>query len=146
MIKKHSFTIVGALLFGVAVPGNAQSPVGELHAQEPLQMIVDYGDGQARRRVSRDGMIEPVSVVIGERVSITLKFLRTKAGQSVAVASMDGGSIDLEGPTTIASDGTVVFRFQSGSTPGLYRLWIAGPEQYQACLYAITQRSAGASR
>lgn len=147
MIKTRPLiALVATLFFGAARSGNAQSPVGELHAQEPVQMIVDYGYGQPKHRESRGGMIEPVSVVIGEPVTITLQFLRKRAGESVTVASLDGGSLGLEGPATISADGSVVFRFQAGAAPGLYRLWIAGTEQYQASLYAVAVRAAGTNR
>jgi len=113
--------------FGGLVPTN----------DEPLQMAIDYGAGPAKHRESRHGVFEPVRLVVGQPVGITLRFLRIRAGDAVTIVPFDGGQIDLRGPATIAADGTVTFHFQADSTPGLYRLMIGGTEQYQLTFYAV---------
>jgi hypothetical protein len=104
---------------------------------EPLQVVVDYGQGQPKRRVSHDGIISPVGLPIAEPASITLQFLRKRAGEAVVICPLDGGQVDVQAPVTISADGTIVFNFQSGSSPGLYRLMVSGPADYQLSLYAF---------
>lgn len=110
---------------------------GASRAQEPLQVVVDSGSGQPKRRVSLEDSIGPIGLPVGQPVTITLQFLPKRAGENAFITSLDGGQIDIEGPVTIAGDGTLVFHFQSGATPGLYRVAVAGPGDYQLFLYAF---------
>ena len=100
-------------------------------------MVIDYGVGQPKHRESHHGVMEPVSVSVGQPVEVTLRFLRKNAGGIITVIPLDGGQIDLHAPASIAADGTVTFHFQADSTPGLYRLLIGGTEQYELSLYAV---------
>jgi hypothetical protein len=111
-------------------PGNRQN-------EEPLKVVIDYAQGPPKHRTSRDGIIAPIGVALGDPVAITLQFLRKRAGEAVVITSLDGGQIDIQAPVTISPDGTVVFNFQSGASPGLYRLMVSGPGDYELSLYAV---------
>jgi hypothetical protein len=100
-------------------------------------MVIDYGVGQPKHRESHHGLMEPVGLAVGQPVEVTLQFLRKNAGGIIRLSPLDGGQIDLQGPVTISSDGSVVFHFQSDSLPGLYRLAITGAQQYQISFYAV---------
>lgn len=104
---------------------------------EPLQMIVDYGQAQLNPRETHHGLMEPVGFPANRQVAITLRFLKKRAGSAVTIGRLDGGEIDLQGPVTIASDGSVLFHFSAGGVPGRYRLLVQGPEQYELSFYAI---------
>ena len=106
-------------------------------SEEPLQMVIDYGVGQPKHRESHHGVMEPLSLDVGQQVQVTLRFLRKNAGGIISLTPLDGGQIDLQGPVAIASDGSVVFHYQSGLRPGLYRLAITGAQQYQISFYAV---------
>jgi hypothetical protein len=103
-------------------------------------MTVDYGYGELKHRESAAGQIEPVGLAIGRSITITLHFLQQRAGELVTVAPLDGGTVDVQAPIAISSDGTVVFHFQAGLSPGLYRLAVGGAGQYQLSLYALDPR------
>jgi hypothetical protein len=104
---------------------------------EPLQMVVDYGQGLQKHRESRHGVVESVGVPIGQQVAITLRFLRKRAGERIAVTPLDGAAMDLQQPATISPDGSVTFAFNAGSTPGLHRLMVYGGQPYEIRLYAF---------
>jgi hypothetical protein len=112
-----------------AAAANAQN-------EEPLQMDIAYGGGTQNHRESHHGVVEPVGVPLGQQVAITLRFLRKRAGDQVMVGLLDGGQINVQGPITISSDGTVAFSFQPGGSTGLHRLVINGAQSYQLLLYA----------
>ena len=138
MIKTLSLLILLPLSFGMPqVNGQTLPPAADTHAEEPLQMIVDYGQGNLKRRVTHGGVMEPIGVPANQQVAITLQFLRKRAGRAVTIGRLDGGEIDLQGPATISADGSVLFHFQAGAAPGVYRLLVQGPEQYQISLYAV---------
>lgn len=139
--------VVVAAVTGSPILGQLPLPeAAHLLGDEPLQMVVDYGQGPPKRRQSRHGVMEPVGLPIGQQVSITLKFLPTRAGQKIAVSTLDGGKLVLEQPTTIAVDGTAMFRFTAGATPGLYRLQVYGTEPYELRLYAFDPNAPRPSR
>jgi hypothetical protein len=139
MIKTLPLLALLPVFFGAAAPVNAQAlpPAADAHAEEPLQMIVVYGLGQPKHRESHHGVMEPVGLPANQPVAITLQFLRTRAGSAVTIGRLDGGEIDLAGPVTISSDGRILFHFQAGGVPGLYRLLVQGSQQYQISLYAV---------
>jgi hypothetical protein len=136
MIKTLVVSAVLALSFNTPVPVHSQesSPGAAI---EPLQMIVDYGQSQVNPRETHHGVMEPVGLPANQQVAITLRFLKKRAGDSVTIGRLDGGEIDLAGPVTIASDGSVLFHFSAGGVPGLYRLLVQGRERYEIPLYAI---------
>lgn len=131
-------------------PLMAQSPPPpNANQEEPLQMIVTYGNGKETRRESHRGAVRPAGVPAGQEVTITLRFLRKRAGEPVQVTPLDGGAVDLTGPVAVSADGSVVFKFRAGATPGRYRLAVYGPREYEIALYAFDpnrpgQRSGGA--
>jgi hypothetical protein len=136
------------ILFKIALAAIALGGFQQLQAQapaaaaanaqneEPLPMDIDYGGGKQMHRESHHGVVEPIGVPVAQQVAITLHFLRKRAGDQVMINLPDGGQIDVQGPVTIAPDGTVAFNFQAGGTPGLHRLRVDGAESYQLMLYA----------
>jgi hypothetical protein len=134
-----SVAALGLSCFGISHGFAQDTSFGGLgpKSEEPLQMVIDYGVGSAKHRESHHGVFDPVQLAVGQPVAITLQFLRKRAGDAVTIVPLDGGQIDLQAPATIAADGTVTFHFQIDSTPGLYRLMIAGTGQYQLSLYAV---------
>lgn len=115
-------------------------------AAEPLQMIVDYGVGQPKRATSHHGAMEPIGFPVGQPLNITLQFLRKRAGDTVIITPVDGGQTNLEGPVQISAEGEIQFTFQPGSSPGLYRLTVQGPQQYDLSLYAVNPSAATSRR
>jgi hypothetical protein len=134
MIKTLPLLVVLATFFRTAEPIKAQAADAAI---EPLQMIVDYGQGQTKRRETHHGVMEPIGLPANQQVAITLRFLKKRAGSAVTIGRLDGGEIDLQGPVTISSDGSVLFHFHAGGVPGLYRVLVDGPERYEISLYAI---------
>lgn len=140
MIKRLRFLVTLGFFASSVALVRAEAPAGAAVAQpeEPLQMIIDYGNGRPpKRRESHDGVVEPVGLPIGQTVNITLKFLRKRAGEKIAISSLDGGMISLQQPPTIGTDGSVNFQFTPTLTPGLYRLQILGGTPYELSLYAF---------
>ena len=131
---------LAALALAGAQQLQAQAPLAaaaNAQDEEPLQMDIAYGGGQQNHRESHQGVVEPVGVPIAQEVAITLHFLRKRAGDQVMISLPDGGWINVDGPVTIAPDGTVAFSFQASGMPGLHRLRINGAESYQLLLYAF---------
>ena len=81
----------------------AQSPAAP-EVEEPIRMIVNYGEGKEKRRRSREGIMEPVGLAIGQQVGVTLQFFPKRAGELVVVRPLDGGEIDLEGPVPVRAE------------------------------------------
>jgi hypothetical protein len=132
-MKALSLLAFLTVFFSTAVPAKAQADA----VIEPLQMVVDYGQSHLNPRETHHGVVEPVGFPANQQAAITLRFLRTRAGSAVRIGRLDGGEIDVQGPVTISSDGSVLFHFSAGGRPGLYRLVIDGPERYEISLYAI---------
>jgi hypothetical protein len=123
-------------IFDVSAQATASGGVGP-RDEEPLQMVIDSGVDQPRLCQSYEGVPEAVVLAVGQPVEITLRFPTNSAGGTITVSPLDGGQINLDGPVTIASDGSVVFHFQPGALSGLYRLEIAGSQQRQISFYAV---------
>lgn len=104
---------------------------------EPLQMIVDYADGAQKRRESAGETVESVGMRPSQQVTITLRFLRKRAGDTVRISPLDGGEVDISAPVTVPEDGNVTFNFRAGTSPGLYRLAVMGVFQYELSFYAV---------
>jgi hypothetical protein len=139
MIKTLPLVALLAVVVSATDQLNAQAlpPAADAALEEPLQMIVDYGQANPRPRVTLRGVMEPAGLPANQQVTITLQFLRKRAGSAVTIGRLDGGEIDLAGPVTVSSDGSVRFHFSAGGTPGLYRLLVQGSQQYEISLYAI---------
>jgi hypothetical protein len=137
--NNHVLTLllVAAVCAGQLVAPSTAVSAGDPPSQEPLQIIVDYGQSQLNPRETHHGVMETVGVPANQLVAITLRFLKKRAGSTVTIGRLDGGEIDLQGPVTIASDGSVLFHFSAGGMPGRYRLLVDGPERYEIPLYAI---------
>lgn len=99
-------------------------------------MIVDYGQGPPKIRESNHGVVDPVGIPIGRAVSISLRFLRTRAGERIALRALDGGTLDFQQPA-ISSNGLVTFTFNPGQTTGLFRIFVYGGPTYEIDLYAF---------
>jgi hypothetical protein len=112
----------------------------------PLQVIVDYPDGQQKRRTSRDNVVTSLGVAIGQQITITLQFPRTRGGDSIAIAPVDGGLVDVDQPVPISADGSVTFHFTAGMNPGSYRLLVAGKQSYEIRLYVFDPATARRGR
>jgi hypothetical protein len=134
MIKTLPLLTVLAVFFNPLEPVKAQASDAAI---EPLQMIVDYGQSHLNPRETQHGVMEPIALPANRQAAITLRFLKKRAGSAVTIGRLDGGEIDLQGPITIASDGSVLFHFSAGGVPGLYRLLVDGPERYEISLYAF---------
>jgi hypothetical protein len=144
LLEIKSMTTKSLFLAACLAFGLIYSPAANLSAQDPaenaddsVQMVIRYGPGQEKRRHSRQGVMEPVGLAVGQRVGITLQFLPQRAGELVLVTPLDGGEINLEGPVAVSPEGRVSFQFRSGRTAGLYRLAVSGAEQCQLSLYAV---------
>jgi hypothetical protein len=141
MIRNILFTIAfAAFALGGVRHVQGQAPVAaaaNAQNEEPLQMVIDYGQGNQKRRQTHHGVMEPVGLAIGQPVTITLEFSPHRAGESVLVSALDGGQVDPSGSVVIPANGKVGFNFQPGRTPGLYRLLVQGAEQYELHLYAF---------
>ena len=144
MTMKKLLCVAGAVVFaalGLSAPGvSAQANPPNANNDDKgdsLQMVIDYGQGQQKRRPSHHGVMEPVGLAIGQPVTITLEFSPHRAGDSVRVSALDGGQVDPQGPIIIPANGKVGFTFQPGRTPGLYRLLVQGADQYQLQLFAF---------
>jgi hypothetical protein len=130
---------VGLTRFGISDVSAQAAPFGGLVPtdEEPLQMVIDSGEGQPRERESHEGILEPIVLAVGQPVEVTLRFPASSAGGTITLSPLDGGEIDLDGPVTIPSDGAIVFHYQSDAVLGLYRLAITGAQQYQISFYAV---------
>jgi hypothetical protein len=100
-------------------------------------MIVDFPDGTQKRRESAGETVEPLGMRPGQQVTITLRFLRKRAGDEVRISALDGGEVDISLPATISKQGDVTFNFRAGASAGLYRLAVIGLFQYELSLYAM---------
>jgi hypothetical protein len=100
-------------------------------------MVIDSGADQPTLCQSYEGVPEAVVLAVAHLFEITLRFPTNSAGGTITVTPLDGGQIDLDGPATISSDGSVVFHYQPGALPGLYRLAIAGAQERQISFYAV---------
>jgi hypothetical protein len=121
----------------VSAQATASGGVVVARDEEPLQMAIDSGLDQPKLWESYEGIPEPVVLVVGQPVEVTLQFPGSSIGGTITVSPLDGGQIDLDGPVTISSDGKVVFHYQSAALPGLYRLQIAGAQERQISFYAV---------
>lgn len=119
------------------VEAQSLRPANVPDKHEPLRMLVDYGDAPQKRRASHGGMMEAVGLPISQEVQVTLEFLRTRAGDSVLIRSLDGGQVAPQEPVVIPTDGRVVFSFRPGSTTGLYRLAVISAQRYELQFYAF---------
>src|SRR5688500_11393134 len=116
---------------------NAQAPAPPDPRVEPLQMIVNYPDGAQKRRESAGETVEPVAMRPGQQVTITLRFLRKRAGDEVRISPLDGGEVDISEPVTVSTEGDVTFTFRAGTSPGMYRLAVMGVFQYELSFHVV---------
>jgi len=148
MIKNSLLTLF--VLTGVGLSElKAQRPTATIfpaQAEPALQMVVDYGGGKQKQREIRRDLVDPVGLPVNRPVSITLKFSPTRAGQRIALSLLDGGQLRVQEAPVVGPNGKVTFEFSPGSTPGLYRLQVYAPEQYELRLYAFDPNAPARSR
>jgi hypothetical protein len=104
MTTKKLLSVVGAASFAALcftttkVAAQSPPPVANNDKGDSLQMVIDYGQVNQKRRQSHHGIMEPVGLVIAQPVTITLEFTPQRAGDSVLVSALDGGQVDPSGP------------------------------------------------
>ena len=141
-------TFLCGLLAAVALtsPGYAQSPPPGVipPREEPVQMVVDFGQGKKKLRVSHDGTFDPVTIPVGQQVTVTLRFLPRFAGSEARLMILDGGDVVLPLSPLIAADGSYVFQFRPGIVPGSYRFKVEALRPYEFTLYGVTPKNSPA--
>lgn len=144
MTTKHlSVLTAAAFTLGYLNVGevSAQSPPSDAQneqAVEPLEMIVNHGQGNEARRYRHQGLMAPAELALDQTANITLQFLAQRAGQTITVTPLDGGKILAPTETlTISAQGSVTFGFRASGTIGLYRLLVGGMEQCELRFYAF---------
>jgi hypothetical protein len=146
-LRLFPLVLIGSIFFCLPEtrPVHA-SPLANLAAPSPgaseddsLEMVTNDGQGKEKRLRSSRGVIEQVGLNSSQSVAITLHFPASRSGTPVILGALDGGQIILPpGSDSIRGDGTVRFRFQAGTTPGLYRLLVQLPgQQHRLQFYVI---------
>ena len=107
-------------------------------------MVVDYGDGKQKSRISHDGDMEAVGLLPNQTITITLNFAREHAGAPVALALLDGGALGAQPTTTLPANGKLTFTFAAPAAPGLYRVVVTSLEKYQLNLYVVRPTASSA--
>jgi len=107
-------------------------------------MVVDFGQGKKKLRVSHDGTFDPVTIPVGQQVTVTLRFLPRFAGSEARLMILDGGDVVLPLSPLIAADGSYVFQFRPGIVPGSYRFKVEALRPYEFTLYGVTPKNSPA--
>jgi flagellar hook protein FlgE len=103
-----------------AAPPGARKP-GRL----PIAAVagIDLGNGQSATVVCHKGSFDRVGLHHDQTVDITMQYSNAVAGQTVTVDALDGGQIIAPAKNlTIATDGTIHFKFRVGHQPGVYQI------------------------
>lgn len=170
MTTRKLFTLACLAAFAMTwlLPGklSAQTPADlpaeyspDKNSQDPVDLVISYGDGTETHLPSHRGMVEPVSLRPDQLRPFFLQFPREKVGMPVAFAPLDGGEvIPMASVTDLAvsangtftfnyeqaeelsvdGDGIVRFGFQSSHEPGRYRVMVQLPgEQHILQFYVI---------
>jgi len=76
---------------------------------------------------STEGRFRPVGLHLNEVVAVTVQFPSQWANTPLTLQALDGGNISGQASNAVVTaDGTVSFHFQTGSKPGLYRVFMIG--------------------
>jgi len=109
---------------GLAIFASANFlPFQNLLAQLPdltATATINFGDGNVVNATSRRGSFDRVGLLPSQVVSVTVQLPLTKAGDTITIEPLDGGSVI--GPSNqavVAADGTFSFTFQGGQDPGV---------------------------
>lgn len=133
-------------------------PTASPPTDEPIPVVITYGDGLETRVQITGGTMEPVGVPLEQQVTVSLFFSSGIPGTPVTVGLYDGGqvkavtapdqqAVTVTGPAlppilVVAADQTLRFSFQSGRLYGLYRaLLTIGARQYLLQFYAARRRA-----
>jgi hypothetical protein len=151
----------GAVLLGClpARDVSAQSGAQERAvADADMHLVVPNQIGTEARFSSRGGVVEPISVLVNERLPFSIEVSRSKAGYPVMIGDLDGAQINavineedvpITGNTTppsvsVSERGLVELSFQAGSMRGLYRVLVRiGIDQYQLQVYVVDPNRLG---
>ena len=99
----------------------AQSPSDQI-ADSSLEVTIRSASGQERRPLHHAGLVDRVGLRPGQTVNVTLKFPGKSTGESVAIGTMDGGTLTGQQDLATSAAGLVQFTYQAGSIPGRYRV------------------------
>jgi hypothetical protein len=95
--------------------------------------------GKGRRLRGQADYIGRAGLRANQLVSVTLRFPATRVAQPVLISTLDGGGIIApKKDLSVAADGTVDFKFQADSEPGLYRVFVqAGVDEYRLEFFVL---------
>lgn len=68
------------------------------------------------------GRFQPVVVNPADSATVTLQYQISFANKPVVIQALDGGTLGINGDTTIDQNGNLSFPYQCGEQPGLYRV------------------------
>ncbi|HYJ05823.1 MAG TPA: hypothetical protein VEX43_11855 [Chthoniobacterales bacterium] len=112
----------GPLTPDVTVSAAAQQAVAQ---RRPAATYI-FGDGKRLTTRSRTGRFRLVGLRAGEVVDIALQLpARLPAGSAMA-QPLDGGKLISFSRSDVDVGGLATIRFQAGSQPGLYRVFVPG--------------------
>lgn len=124
-----------AVIYFPAEKASAQAEDGN-HYSTPIEMVVNGETDGEQRRISQNGIMDPIGLRSKDQLAIMLNVPTNWADSFVGLALLDGGALGGAENLQVKGDGTAGFSFMSGDTPGLYRvLLIIGSEQYQLQFY-----------
>lgn len=114
------------------------------YAQAPPETptaVITSASGAARHLLSHQHILDRVGLGPNQVVTVTLQFPSDTQGKPVMVGALDGGgltaNVGMEN-LFVDEDGTVVFSFQAGAAPGLYRLIVQlGANDYRLEFYVL---------
>ena len=100
--------------------------------QAPVAQSDQITDGETQEIIQADssttGSFESVTVDANANSDVKLQFPASLASKTVAIASLDGGTVTSgDGTSTIAADGSLSFSFQVSNQPGVHRVIVMDP-------------------
>jgi hypothetical protein len=98
---------------------SAQRLYTQSETPSDVTAVIQFSDGQTATVTSSS---DTVGLQPNETVNITVQFSQDKAGHLLKVEPLDGGCVLSGSQTVVASDGTAIFQFQGGRSPGRYQL------------------------
>ena len=116
----------------------AQSPPSPEEDVSANAVIVS-ASGKARRLRGQADYIGRAGLRAHQLVSVAVRFSSSRAAQPVLISTLDGGRIVAsKKDLSVSAEGTVDFKFQAGSEPGLYRVLVqAGVDEYRLEFYVL---------
>jgi|GEM_PF-2086993 len=135
-----------AQTFGVEELPAEESP--DKKSKDPVELVINYGNGNEARLPSHRGMVEPISMQPNQLMPFSLQFPGDKVQLPVAIAPLEGGEvIPMASVTDIAvssggiftfnyeradelfvdQSGIIRFGYRSSPTVGVYRVVVHLP-------------------